>query len=117
MNNKFAIVLFALPVGMISCFAKSASAAEGSFQPQGDHASVVVAQRYDDRNTNDRRDDNQRNQLRQQELRRNELRREEIRREELRRNEARRVWIPGHWESGFLGIGRHWVEGHWENRG
>jgi hypothetical protein len=24
--------------------------------------------------------------------------------------------VPGHWESGFLGIGRKWVAGHWENR-
>lgn len=35
---------------------------------------------------------------------------------EYRRQEGIRVWIPGHWEPGFLGIGRRWVEGHWEVR-
>ena len=33
-----------------------------------------------------------------------------------RRDQQRRIWIPSHWESGFLGIGRRWVEGHYENR-
>ena len=27
-----------------------------------------------------------------------------------------RVWIPRHWQPGFLGIGGHWVEGHWAYR-
>ena len=129
MNTKLAIALFVLPVGMLSVFAKTASAAE---EPSHSNANpVLVADRYDDTNR-DRRDDNQRDQLRrdqlrqaasrrdqlrQDELRRDQLRQAALRRDELRRNEARRVWIPGHWESGFLGIGRHWVEGHWENRG
>ena len=30
-----------------------------------------------------------------------------------RRDEHHRVWIPGHWDNGFLGIGRHWIPGHY----
>jgi hypothetical protein len=29
---------------------------------------------------------------------------------------SHRVWIAGHYEPGFLGLGRKWVEGHWETR-
>jgi hypothetical protein len=29
---------------------------------------------------------------------------------------SRQVWIAGHYEPGFLGLGRKWVEGHWETR-
>ncbi len=31
-------------------------------------------------------------------------------------NSRNRVWIPGHWERGFLGIGRKWVAGHYDDR-
>ncbi len=32
------------------------------------------------------------------------------------RHDERRVWIPGHYQPGFLGIFRVWVDGHWERR-
>jgi hypothetical protein len=123
MHNKLAIVLIALPIGAISLFAKSASAAEGSFQPQA-NSSVLIADRDDNQgNGYDQRLDAQHERVRQDQLRleqarlrQEQLRRDQIRQDELRREQARRVWIPGHWEPGFLGIGRHWVDGHWENR-
>ena len=68
-------------------------------------APLVVAQAY-------HREYDQRQEAREA-SRRDEIRRDEIRRAEIRRDAPRRVWIPGHWESGFLGIGRKWVEGHW----
>jgi hypothetical protein len=37
-------------------------------------------------------------------------------RDNRRWNNQRRVWIPGHWERGFLGIGRKWVAGRYEYR-
>lgn len=114
MNSKIALALVVLPVSMIAV-AKSASAAEVP-SIEGSR-SVTIAQRYDDRydrydRNADRQEAIQRDQARIDALRRNEIRQ----RQAIRRDEARRVWIPGHYESGFLGIGRHWVEGHWENR-
>jgi hypothetical protein len=49
--------------------------------------------------------------------RQNELRREAAQQQQNRPVANPRVWIAGHYESGFLGLGRKWVEGHWENRG
>jgi hypothetical protein len=33
-----------------------------------------------------------------------------------RHQTSNQVWIAGHYEPGFLGLGRKWVEGHWETR-
>lgn len=93
-------------------------------------------QRHEDRRNRDRREAIRREQLRKNELRRqdgsrrNDSRWEQNRRDNVRwdrnrpidsrwdrnRQNIRRVWIPGHYERGFLGIGRRWVEGHWETR-
>lgn len=131
MNRKLAVAVFALPIGLSASLAKPASAG-GTYQLDPAESNVVV-QRYDDRWNVDPRYDNQRvrNQryddqrdrerreaLRREELRQErerELRLEQNRRDDFRRND-RRVWIPGHYEPGFLGIGRRWVEGHWEDR-
>lgn len=103
------VALILLPLGG-SLFANPSVAAPLVDSPAG--TSTVVAQRRDDRPV-----------VRQVEIRqpvrrveiRQPVRRVEIR-QPVRRVEPRRVWIPGHWEPGFLGIGRKWVEGHWENR-
>ncbi len=109
MNRKIVIALLALPISVAPLVAKSAFAADAAFS--SNTKPIVVAQRYDDRWDNDRREE-----ARRAEARRAEVRREEARREEARRESSRRVWIPAHWESGFLGIGRKWVAGHWETR-
>jgi hypothetical protein len=89
-------------------------------------------QRYNDRRNNDQRHNDQWNRdqqesIRHEESQQNEIRRDHIRQDQLRQGELRqdqdhwnqnrrddqRVWIPGHYESGFLGIGRRWVEGYW----
>lgn len=118
MNRQIAIAIVAFPVAIMSVLAKSASAIELPFVSEVSRASVVVAQQYND--YDGRRDRNseavRREEARREEGRREEARREEARREEGRRDAPRRVWIPGHWEPGFLGIGRKWVEGHWEDR-
>ena len=120
MNPKIAVALILIPLGGAFVSAKSASAAEGGALTVGStypSTPVVVAQqeivaqrydnnRYDNNRWNDRRDV-------RQDIRRDV--RQDIR-QDLRRNQVRRVWIPGHWEPGFLGIGRKWVEGHWEER-
>ena len=100
MNRKIVAAMIALPVGVISSL--SPAAAEIHFSPAA--KSFVVAQRYDNNRgyaprAGERQD-----------------RQEQYRRYDTRRDAHRRVWIPGHWESGFLGIGRKWVEGHWQNR-
>ncbi len=118
MNRKIALATLVLPVGMIA-FAKSASAAKVR-SVEVSQAPMTIAQRYDDQRIDERID--QRIELRREAIQREQARREALRRDEIRqreairRDQARRVWIPGHYEPGFLGIGRKWVEGHWENR-
>ena len=97
MNRKLAVLVFVLPFGASFLLAKSGSAAEVAYQLNA--PVLVVAQRYDNSQNYDRRD---------------EVRRDEFRRDEFRH--ADRVWIPGHYERGFLGLVRRWVEGHWEVR-
>jgi hypothetical protein len=74
-----------------------------------------------------RRDEERRERDRRDEWRRERDRRDEYCRDNRRdddcrdnwqgdRRERRRVWVPGHYESGLLGIGRRWVEGRWEYR-
>ncbi len=112
MNRKLVIALFAVPIGLSSFLAKPASA--GLVVHANDQ--FAVDRQYDGRSNNDPRDYDQR--TRRDAIRRDEVRRTDFRRDrqnDFRRND-RRVWIPGHYEPGFLGIGRHWVEGHWENR-
>ncbi|PSB26819.1 hypothetical protein C7B82_18365 [Stenomitos frigidus ULC18] len=76
----------------------------------------TIADRYDndDRRDHDDHRDGWRN--RNIDYQRANDRRDNDRWNNNRRDQQRRVWIPGHWESGFLGIGRKWVEGHYENR-
>jgi len=102
MNRTIAVLMIALPLGAIA-LPRVSTAAEILPQP---NQSEVIAQRFDPNYPSDRRS----------EIQREEARRAEIRREEVRRDSERRVWIPGHWEPGFLGIGRKWVAGHWETR-
>jgi ActR/RegA family two-component response regulator len=96
MKRAIAIVLIAIPLGVISLLPKPASASEIRLQAGQNHSSVVIAQRgYD--------------------TRRNEIRREEIRREQARRRENNhRVWVPAHWEQ--ITRGRRWVTGQWVYR-
>ena len=138
MNRKTTLAIVALPVGMIALLAKSAAALD-VHSPASSQTPTTIAQRYDEQRINhrddaqrqdeqriDRRDDaqryqNRRDEARREAIRRNEARREAIRRDEarresIRRDENRRIWVSGHWQSGFLGIGGRWVEGHWENR-
>ena len=127
MKRLIVIALLALPMGAFCSLAKPASAAV-PFSPALSQG-TVVAQRYDDHydadrrdhRQDDRRDDHQddRREYRQDDHQddRREYRRDD--RSEYRRDDRRdehRVWIPRHWQSGFLGIGGHWVEGHWEDR-
>jgi hypothetical protein len=126
MNRKITVALFALPVGAIALLIKPASAAEVTFSSEVSQTPVLVAQQYNgrrdydqrdyDQRDYDQRDYDQREAARREAVRRDEARREAIQREAARRQVSKRVWIPGHWESGFLGIGRKWVEGHWEER-
>lgn len=141
MNKKIA-ALFLLPLGAVSLLPKSALATEAtSFSPvsPSSASSVLVAQKYgappvsiqreindnrqdrwDDRQDrwDDRRDrwndhwDDRRDRWDNRRDRWNDRRD----RWDDYRQESRRVWIPGHWEAGFLGIGRRWVDGHWEYR-
>lgn len=111
MNYNTTLALIALPVSLFTLAARSASATEVRSL---NSTPVIVADRYDFRL--DRREEAQREAIQRDQLRREVLLRNEIRdRRDLRREE-RRVWISGHFEPGFLGIGRHWVEGHWETR-
>jgi len=48
--------------------------------------------------------------------RQQEAQRAAARQQEAQRAASRRVWVDGHWDNGFLGIGRKWVPGHWEQR-
>lgn len=112
MNRKITVALFALPVGAIALLVKPASAAEVAVSSGVSQRPVLVAQQYN----NGRRDYDQRDYDQREAARREEARREAMQREAARHQVSKRVWIPGHWESGFLGIGRKWVEGHWEER-
>ena len=118
MNRKIAAMIFALPVGVVPLLAGSASAAEVNLS-QASQPSVLVAQQYDGRRdypSRDLRNDRSQEEARREALRRDEPRREALRRQDTRRDVSNRVWVPGHWEPGFLGIGRKWVEGHWAQR-
>lgn len=124
MNYKLAIAAIVLPMSFTPLLSKSGSAAELTPTLEANPSSTLIAQRYDPylQRTlpNDRRNDvylQDQRENRQEALRRAQLRREEaLRNQERRRDAVRRVWIPGHYEPGFLGIGRKWVEGHWEER-
>lgn len=120
MKRIIAIAVMAVPLGLTSLAANSASAAE-VLQPSSVHSPMLVAQRDDYRDEN-RRDDYRRNEIRREEARSEEIRRDEARRQEIRRSEARRrneirredsrrTWIPGHWDNTLLG--RIWIEGRW----
>jgi hypothetical protein len=116
MNRKITVALFALPVGAIALLVKPASAAELTVSSGVSQKPLLVAQQYNGRRDYDQRDYDQREAARRDEARRDEARREALQREAARHQVSKRVWIPGHWEAGFLGIGRKWVEGHWEER-
>ena len=131
MNPRIATGILIFPLGLISLIANPVSARETASRTLVKQEPLVVAQTYHReydqhqeareaaRQAEVRRDEIRqaeirRDEIRQAEIRRDEIRQAEIRQAEIRRNAPRRVWIPGHWESGFLGIGRKWVEGHWE---
>jgi hypothetical protein len=115
MNYKIAVTVLAIPIGMTSLMTKSVSA-EVAPNLDMNQVQIVVTQRYDDRQNSFRREELQREATRRKELRQNQIRREEAQRNQIRRDSSRRVRIAGHYEPGFLGIGRKCVEGHWEDR-
>ncbi|MBW4520333.1 MAG: hypothetical protein KME16_11610 [Scytolyngbya sp. HA4215-MV1] len=121
MNYKIAAAVWVIPMGLASSLARPVSAAESNFSPVVSQSPAVVAQRYDDRRdrdprNNDRGEATRRESAQREAAQREAARREQIRREQDRRQSNQRVWIPGHYEAGFLGIGRKWVAGHWEER-
>lgn len=116
MNPRITIASLIFPLGLISLIAKPVSAKEMASLPLVKQAPLVLAQAYNNHRQYDQHQE-AREAIRRDEIRRDEIRQDEIRRDEIHRDASRRVWIPGHWESGFLGIGRKWVEGHWEFRG
>ena len=95
MKRTLAVLMLALPL-TVAGLAKSASAAEYNFNDgqNAPRSSTVVA----DRNQPGQFDQNRRPDDRR----------------DARRPEFRRVWVQGHYQPGFLGIGRRWVPGHWE---
>ena len=139
MKRMMVAAIGVLPIVAVSLLPHAASAQavwQGSVTPR----SVAVDQQYDhdrrddwrNRNNDQRDDRDQRDQGRNRNLNRrdnddryrgdrdNGDRRYErdgsYNRDADRREQPRRVWISGHWESGFLGIGRKWVEGHYAYR-
>ncbi|XGV98720.1 MAG: hypothetical protein ACAF41_07220 [Leptolyngbya sp. BL-A-14] len=121
--NRFAIATIGmLPIVTLSALPKPASAATVPQQSLSRASVVILADRDDNDWRNDRRDNDWRNDRRDNDWRRdrrdndwrNDRRDNDWRRD--RRDYQRRVWIPGHWERGFLGIGRKWVAGHYESR-
>ena len=119
MNLKLTMAIVALPFGLFPILTKSVSAAE-VINYRDTQPSVIIAQRNDDHVNYGPRHGNRQENDRRDELRRQAIRQDQNRRENLRRDQDRRfdreIWIPAHYESGFLGLGRRWVEGHWETR-
>ncbi|MBW4695888.1 MAG: hypothetical protein KME27_29595 [Lyngbya sp. HA4199-MV5] len=131
MNRLMMVAIGSLPIVALSCLPKPASA-EAVPQNAFSRAPIVIADRDNndwrnndrwdnDRRDNDRRDNDWRNNNRRDNDRRdydwrNNNRRDNDWRDNNRRDYQRRVWIPGHWERGFLGIGRKWVAGHYAYR-
>ncbi len=119
MNRFLAVAIGALPIVTLSLLPQLASA-EAVPQKALSSAPVMLADRYDD--ANQRRDDWRDNNQRRDDWRDNNQRRYDHQRCDHdwrysnRRDSQRQVWIPGHWERGFLGIGRKWVAGHYEKR-
>ncbi|MBW4471705.1 MAG: hypothetical protein KME45_15035 [Stenomitos rutilans HA7619-LM2] len=123
MNRLMLAAIGAFPIVALSCLPKPASA-ETVPQTAFSRAPIVIAdrdnndwrnndRRDNDRRDNDRRDNDWRNNHRDNDWRNN---RRDYDWRNNRRDYQRRVWIPGHWERGFLGIGRKWVAGHYEYR-
>lgn len=109
----------ALPIVTLSVLPQSASA-EAVPPRTIAHNPIIIVDRDDNnqrdrdwRNNDHRRDNDWRNNQRDNDWR-NDRRDNDWRHN--RRDNQRRVWIPGHWERGFLGIGRKWVAGHYETR-
>jgi hypothetical protein len=122
MKREIATAMLMLPIGMITLLPKSALATERSFSSERSQV-IIVADQDNNRRYDDRWDNNRRYDDRWDNNRRYDNRWDNNRRSDNWRNNQyyeqygnRRVWIPGHWERGFLGIGRRWVEGHWEYR-
>ncbi len=124
MNRKVAIMLLALPLGALSVMARSATAAETNFATANQPAPLVVAQlnnQYDQRDdhqtrtqqTQARREAERQAQVRREAEQQAQARRNAERQAQAHRNTSHRVWVAGHYEGGFLGIGRKWVPGHW----
>lgn len=127
MKREIATAMLVLPIGMITLLPKSALAMNKKFTPSLNQTNqtILVADRDDD----DRWDNNRRYDNRWDNNRRYDDRWDNNHRDNRWDNNRRydngryyqqygnrRVWIPGHWEAGFLGIGRRWVAGHWEYR-
>ncbi len=112
MRREIATAMLVLPIGMTTLLPKSALATERSYYPERNQVIIVTDRdndhRYDDRWDNNRRYDNRWDNNRRNDNWRND--------QYYQQYGNRRVWIPAHWEPGFLGIGRRWVEGHWEYR-
>ncbi len=118
--------MLVLPIGMLTLLPKTALAVEKISSHNANQA-ILIADRDHDSWDNDRWDNDHRDHDRRDDRwdnnRRYDNRWDNNRRSDNWRNDRyyeqygnRRVWIPAHWEPGFLGIGRRWVEGHWEYR-
>ncbi len=126
MNTKLASALFLLPLCGAALLTKSAAAADFDGHFDRAAAPVLVAQQYDPQHNYPnstqteatRRQEATRREAEQKAHREAVLRQQEQTRRaaEIRRAASHKVWVPGHWEAGFLGIGRHWVDGQWVNR-
>lgn len=102
-----------LPIVALAALPKPASAGVVVRESNVRYPVVVIDRPdYSDRRGYDNRNDDRRdyNNDRRGYDNRND------RRDNRRWENQRRVWIPGHWERGFLGIGRKWVAGHYEYR-
>lgn len=122
MRRMMMVAIGSIPIVAFSLLPKPA-AAETVLQRPFLSPTVLAERPYvnDRRDNNDRRDDwrnrnsDQFNNRRDNKGRYDDRQRYDSNgRDGNRRDNQRRVWIPGHWERGFLGIGRHWVAGHYD---
>jgi hypothetical protein len=104
MNSKFDVVMVALPLGLFSLLAKPAVAAENGYYPNAQTTIVAVQPAPPPH-------------WRSQPVPPPLSRQYGLPgRQAQNRPVERRVWVAGHYEPGFLGIGRRWVAGRWEVR-
>jgi len=117
MNRVLLVIMSVLPIMTLSLLPKAATA-EVVTSSVVSRTPMTIADRFDDyrRDRDDWRDRDYRRDI---DYRRDNDRRRDVdyrRDRDYRRERTFQVWIPGHYEAGFLGIGRRWVPGHYETR-